>query len=135
MEDEPIIELPEKIYNRLEMLLKLKEWLKENIKFIWLLVGAYSLGFWEWIVSLKPKYNIIQAVEFVDKDGKPFQFFLGEKLHIDNHRGAHPANPHCIIKPIIKISISKDKVKVLYEGEHQFIYSQVSIRTIYLKKV
>ncbi|MBE3141499.1 MAG: hypothetical protein IMZ53_13065 [Thermoplasmata archaeon] len=135
MESTPNIELSEKMYKRVEMLLRWQGKFVENLLWLKLWIGALILRLWSWVVKQRPKQLRIIGIEFLTKEGKPFHFHLGEKYHIDNHSGTCTKDMHCLIVPIKKISVSKNKVKVFYEGDHEFVYSQVSIRTTYLKKV
>jgi hypothetical protein len=111
------IELPERIYKRVEWIIKMFNAIKN------------------YFLSFKPKKFRISGIEFLTKEGTPLKFYLNEKHHIDNHYGPCKADGHCLIEPVLKITAGKDKVKIIFQGNHKFIYSQVSIRTTYLKKV
>jgi hypothetical protein len=124
MESTPNIELSERMYKRLERIVGWWESIKGFFRAIHFLY-----------LTFKPKKLQIVGIEFLTKEGTPFHFHLGERYHIDDHSGVCLVNMHCKILPIKKIVASKDKVKVFYDGDHRFIYSQVSIRTTYLKKV
>jgi hypothetical protein len=129
------IELPARIYKRVETLLRWQGKFVENLLWLKIWIGALLSRLWIWIIKQKPKRTQVEGVEFLTKEGTRLEFHLGEKIHLDNHRGSCKEDMRCLILPIVKITANKNKVKVFYEGDHQFIYSQVSIRTTYLKKV
>ncbi len=117
MEDTLNIELSERMYKRVE----------------WLMNLYYAIK--AWFISHKPKRLRVIGVEFLTEGKERLEFHIGEKHHIDNHRPPCTKDMHCLILPIKRIIVKKDKVKIIYEGDHEFVYSQVSIRTTYLKKV
>jgi hypothetical protein len=143
MESNSNIEIPERIHKRLQWFLNVWNDLIEWLKWIWFYIRFSIPKAKAWFISRRPKRLQIIGIEFLTKDGMPHHMYVDEKHHIDNHPGKCEENMHCLIKKVKKIKIIQgskllrisDKVKVLFEEGHIFIYSQVDIRTTYLKKV
>jgi len=76
----------------------------------------------------KLKLKRIIGVEFI-QEGKLFARYYGEKYHIDDHNGDCKPEMRCTIKPIKKIKIRNNNIKIIYD-DNSIVYRQVRILTI-----